>query len=581
MKPLDIVVCVKLVPKPEEVTVNAETRTLDRAKARSGGSIFAAGRTTPEDDEALRMSEAVLVGSGGLLSHAALSARRHSIPALTLPQGRWDKEGLSVQAAEKTVPRVVREGEVLTIDPIAGRIILYPPELQEFELGLAQAMRAYGGLKDAQALIQWFEAGGDENKAPVLGSRLIEEMAQLLVSAAAKPEDVEKVRRAVLGRLTAADREQLRAKENLIFERQLKTALSRLGRIKEDLARAGSFQAAERLQFEAQEDAERLKALSSVLGVSSGLKSAQDAYFSVKRRAAARAKALRGRDAGSLMDAVSAAGAFIPKSARLSGDFYRRFLTENNLAPVLEEISLNASLSLATKSRRIRDLIEAARLAPDSALGRDILRLMPPGDVFILKGEQAARRYAPRSGILAAVKGLWGQSWNPQALGERKRSGSSLVDPILTIESAQAAEVSGVIFSRDPVSGRGDRLIVGSVLGLSEESSSLPLADQHVLDSRSGREILPALIADKREKIELDARQGMRRVVVAPGLSLRRCLSPRRLEQLARLARALDNHSGYGVEIGFALGKSGLAVLWTRPMKEAKTSSLTPPSHPR
>jgi electron transfer flavoprotein beta subunit len=35
MRPLNIVVCVKVVPKPEEVRVNPETRTLDRAVARS------------------------------------------------------------------------------------------------------------------------------------------------------------------------------------------------------------------------------------------------------------------------------------------------------------------------------------------------------------------------------------------------------------------------------------------------------------------------------------------------------------------------------------------------------------------
>ncbi|MFQ5828634.1 MAG: electron transfer flavoprotein subunit beta/FixA family protein [Candidatus Methylomirabilia bacterium] len=35
MRPLDIVVCVKMVPKPEEVSVNPDTRTIDRAKARS------------------------------------------------------------------------------------------------------------------------------------------------------------------------------------------------------------------------------------------------------------------------------------------------------------------------------------------------------------------------------------------------------------------------------------------------------------------------------------------------------------------------------------------------------------------
>ncbi|OGL03398.1 MAG: hypothetical protein A3I03_07495 [Candidatus Rokubacteria bacterium RIFCSPLOWO2_02_FULL_68_19] len=60
MKPLDIIVCVKLVPKPEEVTVNAETRTLDRAKARS--------ELNPPDMNAIEMALALRERHGGTVS---------------------------------------------------------------------------------------------------------------------------------------------------------------------------------------------------------------------------------------------------------------------------------------------------------------------------------------------------------------------------------------------------------------------------------------------------------------------------------------------------------------------------------
>lgn len=60
MKPLDIIVCVKLVPKPEEVTVNPETRTLDRAKARS--------ELNPPDMNAIEMALALRERHGGTVS---------------------------------------------------------------------------------------------------------------------------------------------------------------------------------------------------------------------------------------------------------------------------------------------------------------------------------------------------------------------------------------------------------------------------------------------------------------------------------------------------------------------------------
>lgn len=60
MRPLDIIVCVKLVPKPEEVRVNAETRTIDRAKARS--------ELNPPDMNAIELALRLKERYGGTVS---------------------------------------------------------------------------------------------------------------------------------------------------------------------------------------------------------------------------------------------------------------------------------------------------------------------------------------------------------------------------------------------------------------------------------------------------------------------------------------------------------------------------------
>lgn len=60
MRPLDIVVCVKVVPKPEEVSVNAETRTIDRATARS--------ELNPPDMNAVELALALRERYGGTVS---------------------------------------------------------------------------------------------------------------------------------------------------------------------------------------------------------------------------------------------------------------------------------------------------------------------------------------------------------------------------------------------------------------------------------------------------------------------------------------------------------------------------------
>ncbi|NTW43895.1 MAG: hypothetical protein HGB14_05535, partial [Anaerolineaceae bacterium] len=59
--------------------------------------------TTPEDIEAIRSAEAVLVTSGGLLSHTGVTTREFAIPALILPHAEWlqSSKGVMVRLEER------------------------------------------------------------------------------------------------------------------------------------------------------------------------------------------------------------------------------------------------------------------------------------------------------------------------------------------------------------------------------------------------------------------------------------------------------------------------------------------------
>ncbi|HRD67012.1 MAG TPA: PEP/pyruvate-binding domain-containing protein [Candidatus Competibacter sp.] len=64
------------------------------------GRVLLVPFTTPEDIEAIRTAEAVLVTSGGLLSHAGVTTREFAIPALIIPHAEW------MQSPEETVVRL-------------------------------------------------------------------------------------------------------------------------------------------------------------------------------------------------------------------------------------------------------------------------------------------------------------------------------------------------------------------------------------------------------------------------------------------------------------------------------------------
>ena len=66
------------------------------------GRVLLVPFTTPEDIEAIRAAEAVLVTSGGLLSHAGVTTREFAIPALILPNAEWvqSPDGVTVRLEE-------------------------------------------------------------------------------------------------------------------------------------------------------------------------------------------------------------------------------------------------------------------------------------------------------------------------------------------------------------------------------------------------------------------------------------------------------------------------------------------------
>src|SRR6185312_6947999 len=84
--------------------------TFDRGKAAAGGRIFATDTGEPGDEDAIRLSDAVLARRGGLLSRAAISARRHGVPAVAVGRGAWDASAHSLTLREAAPGAASSEG---------------------------------------------------------------------------------------------------------------------------------------------------------------------------------------------------------------------------------------------------------------------------------------------------------------------------------------------------------------------------------------------------------------------------------------------------------------------------------------
>ncbi|HEY5221669.1 MAG TPA: PEP/pyruvate-binding domain-containing protein [Microbacteriaceae bacterium] len=175
--------------------------------------------------------------------------------------------------------------------------------------------------------------------------------------------------------------------------------------------------------------------------------------------------------------------------------------------------------------------------------------------------------------MLAAVRACWASLWNERAIAYRRRLSIDPADVAIAVvvQSLVPADVAGVLFTADPVTGARDRLVIDASSGLGEAVvSGLVTPDHYVIDS-AGRTL--EFSPGKREVvISSDGHGGVTHSEGAPAGALAGAsagmplLSNALLAELASLGQAVAEHFGSPQDIEWAIANNGLALLQARPM---------------
>ena len=173
-------------------------------------------------------------------------------------------------------------------------------------------------------------------------------------------------------------------------------------------------------------------------------------------------------------------------------------------------------------------------------MGRDILSRLPEAGTYSVSGAYSKFPKVARSEILDRIQEAWAAGFDPGPFGGRLRAavaGGHAAEPeaAVSVAAVVAAEVAGTVWSRDPVNGRRERVLVTANKPETDD------AEEYVLDRRTGRELLPAVIR-----------------------AASRLLPTEDLSVLARAARSLDDDQGRGVELEFCRAKGKLYFLAVR-----------------
>lgn len=234
-----------------------------------------------------------------------------------------------------------------------------------------------------------------------------------------------------------------------------------------------------------------------------------------------------------------------------------------------EPSALRRMLQAAPVDEQLRrEIVEAYRtLGQDvpvavrsSATAEDL-----PGAAFAGQQDTYLNIVGPDA-VVDAVRDCWASLWTDRAVSYRRER---RVDPrtvriAVVVQRLVDADLAGVMFSADPVSGARDRVVVDAAAGLGEAVvSGMVTPDHYVLDEH-GEQL--EFRAGRAEVVIRPSAEGGVREEAATAASADPLLSPAQLRTLARHARAAAEHFGRPQDMEWAIAGRETFVLQARPM---------------
>ncbi len=186
------------------------------------------------------------------------------------------------------------------------------------------------------------------------------------------------------------------------------------------------------------------------------------------------------------------------------------------------------------------------------------------------------------SALLHAVKACWGSLWTARAIGYRSRNQIAHGDVLLSVvvQTMVQSEVSGVLFTANPLTGNRNESTIDATLGLGEALvSGLVEPDHYVVETRSGR-ILSKRLGEKATVIRSQSGGGTLTTKIAA--ATQQALPDAQLVALAALGARVADFYAFPQDIEWAWANSQFYLLQSRPITSlyplptGKTADGTP-----
>lgn len=311
---------------------------------------------------------------------------------------------------------------------------------------------------------------------------------------------------------------------------------------------------------------------------------------------------------GKSLARLASAGMSVPNGFYLTTSAYKDFVEKNNLQKTIISLAkpeiMGRTVSFESASEHIQELIKGVELPSEivdevrqayealnvqspavavrsSANAEDLPDLSFAGqqDTYLnIRGDKA---------LITSIRNCWASLWTPRAISYRHQMGieQEMVAMAVVVQIMVPSDVSGILFTANPVNGERSEFIINSSFGLGEAVVGGQVTpDTYVVD-RKTKSLKEKIIGPKAQKIVSSDTQGTILQDVSEDERNQSSLSEKSLKELSSTALEVEDlFDGVPQDIEWAISGGKLWMLQSRPITNLPPQPIevtwepTPPS---
>jgi pyruvate,water dikinase len=311
---------------------------------------------------------------------------------------------------------------------------------------------------------------------------------------------------------------------------------------------------------------------------------------------------------GKSLAKMASTGLSVPSGFFLTTSAYKFFIEKNDLQKDIINFAkpeiIGKTVSFESASKKIQELIKGVDLPDEitneirqaykalnnqnpavavrsSANAEDLPDLSFAGqqDTYLNVGGERA--------LIEAIHDCWASLWTPRAISYRHQMGikQEVVAMAVVVQLMIPSDVSGILFTANPVTGERSELIINSSFGLGEAVVGGQVTpDSYVVD-RKTLTVKESIIGPKAQKIISSDKQGTLLQDVPEDERNQLSLSEKALKELTSVALNIEQiFEGVPQDIEWAISDDKLWMLQSRPITNLPPQPIevtwepTPPS---